>query len=138
MSNISLWNPWRAFPKEFIDFGGEVFPYIDDVQMDVYETKGIVTVKIKAPNFKSDDFDIDIKDNILTITGNAETDNEEEDKDKKYYRREIRKMSFTRSVDLPFVVTSDDVKATYKDGILQIELPKSTDVKPKKISVKSE
>jgi len=134
MSKITVWNPWRAMPSDFFDWDSDLM----DAEMDVFETKDTFTVKIKAPDYPKDGFDIEFKNNSLVVTGKARQESEENEKDKKYYRKEIKTMSFTRTVDLPVPVKTDDAKAVYKDGVLTITMPKTEEAKPKKLLVASE
>jgi HSP20 family protein len=134
MSKLTVWNPWGITPRDFWDSNEDFFTG-DEIQMDMYETKDSIVVDLKAAGFGKDDVDIDIESNRLTIRGNAKTVVEEENKDKKYYRKEIKNMSFTRNIDLPASVVADRAKAVFKNGVLNITLPKSEEAKPKKISV---
>jgi HSP20 family protein len=110
----------------------------DDVQMDMYENKETYVVKVKAAGIDKDSFNIEFKGNTLTVTGSAHEENEEEAKDRKYYRKEIRSMSFARTVDLPGPALTDEAKASFKNGVLTVVIPKTEEAKPKKISVISE
>jgi HSP20 family protein len=107
----------------------------DDTQMDVYEEGDDVVVSLKAPGFDEKNIDISVEDNTITITGNHEQTEEEEDKSKKYFRKEIRKESFARSATLPKRVQADKADASFKNGILTIRMPKAEEAKPRKISV---
>jgi HSP20 family protein len=133
MSKLTVWNPWGIAPRDLWDVNDDFFG-MDDVQMDMYETKDAVVVNLKAAGFGKDDVDIDIESNRLTIRGNAKNV-VEENNEKKYYRKEIKTMSFSRTIDLPATIVSDKVKAVFKNGVLNITLPKSEEAKPKKISV---
>jgi HSP20 family protein len=90
---------------------------------------------MKAAGFTPEQIDISIEGKVLTITGNAETEKQEEDKQRKYYYREMHNESFTRSISLPTSVKTDAVKAEFKNGILHIKMPKIEEAKPKKISI---
>jgi HSP20 family protein len=109
----------------------------DDTQLDMYEEEDKVIVKLKAPGFDEKNVEISVEDNTLTITGQAELEEEESDKSRKYYKREIRSQSFTRSVALPTGVVAEEAEANFKNGILHITMPKAEESKPKKISVKA-
>jgi HSP20 family protein len=108
----------------------------DETEMDMYEEGDDIKVKLKAPGFDEKNIDISVEDNTLTISGKAEVTEEEEEKQKKYFRREIRNQSFTRSVTLPSRIVPEDAEAEFKNGILHLTLPKAEEAKPKKISVK--
>lgn len=123
-------------PSDLVDWADEMSPFNEENQLDMYETGDSIVVKVKAAGFSKDDISLDIESNHLTISGNSKSQSEEENKDKKYYRKEIRSMSFTRSVDLPVPVVSDKASAMFKDGVLTVTLPKSEEAKPKKIEIK--
>jgi HSP20 family protein len=108
----------------------------DDTQLDMYEKDDKVIVTLKAPGFDEKNIDISIEDNTLSITGTAEVTEEEEDKKRKYYRKEIRHQSFARSVSLPTRVIADKAEAEFKNGMLHLTLPKAAEALPKKIQVK--
>ena len=104
-------------------------------EIEMYEDDNNIVVKMKAAGFTSEQIEISIEGKMLTITGKSETNNEEQDVKRKYYYRELRNESFTRSVGLPNNVKSDEVNAEFKNGILQITMPKVEEVKPKKIAI---
>jgi HSP20 family protein len=104
--------------------------------LDVYETESDVVVKAELPGIKPEDVNISMVGDTLTIKG--ERKQEEEVKKENYYRLERCYGSFQRSVRLSTDVDPNKVKATYKDGVLKITLPKSEEVKPKKIEIKAE
>lgn len=97
--------------------------------VNIQETADAFDIQVAAPGMKKDDFDIDVTDGTLTIS--AETKSESEDKsegdDEKgggYHRREFSYSSFQRRFQLPDNVREEDIKASYEDGILKLELPK--------------
>ncbi|MBD3638192.1 MAG: Hsp20/alpha crystallin family protein [Crocinitomicaceae bacterium] len=89
---------------------------------NIRETKEEYTVEIAAPGMEKEDFHVDIVNNMLEITVEKETVNEEEEKE--YTRREYDYRSFNRSFNLPETVDAEKVKADYKNGILRVHLPK--------------
>jgi len=120
-------NPWNDFFNDIaVTNAGEI---------EMYEDTDDVVVKMKAAGFNPEDIEISIEGKVLTITGKVEDEVEEEDKKRKYYYKEMRNESFTRSISLPTSVKSDEVKAEFKNGILKIKMPKVEEVKPKKISI---
>lgn len=132
---MRVWNPWKVVPRDFFDFDSDTLSEWNDVEMDMYEEKDNIVVKLKVAGFPKDKIDISIENGRLTVKGDVEKETEQDSKDKKYYRKEIQVMSFSRSVELPVSVVSDKAKAKFKDGMLEITLPKSEEAKPKKISV---
>lgn len=132
---MSLRGPRRMFPFGFWDDEWDIADY-PETEMDVYEEGDNVVVKLKAPGFKEKNMDITIEDGVLTITGKSEKKEEEEDNDRKYYRKEISSQSFTRRVDLPVRVKAEEAEAVFKNGVLELTLPKAEEAKPKSIKIK--
>ncbi|NIL97643.1 MAG: Hsp20 family protein [Planctomycetales bacterium] len=105
--------------------------------MDVAETEKALEVKLDLPGFKSEDVDIQLSEGRLTISGERSDEQQEEDKQRNYFRMERRQGNFTRSLTLPCRVKEDEAVADYKDGVLTITLPKSDEAKTKRIQVQS-
>lgn len=104
--------------------------------LDIAETRDGFIVEASLPGVKSEDLDITIQDNVLTISG--ETRQEQRSGEKpNYHRIERRYGRFSRSIGLPTQVQSDNVQASLTNGILRLEIPKAEAVKPRKISVQS-
>jgi len=101
--------------------------------VDVSETENAVYVSAEVPGLKKEDINISIQDNVLSFKG--EKKQEKTRKDESLHCVERYYGSFHRSFSLPSQVDSSKVKATYKDGILTIELPKKEEAKPKEISI---
>ena len=80
------------------------------------------TLEMASPGMKKDDFEIEIENNLLTISFEKEMEKEEEED--AYTRREYNYNSFSRSFTLPDSVDENKIKASYKDGLLKLELPK--------------
>lgn len=104
--------------------------------VDISETKDNVIIKAEMPGLAKEDVKISMQDNMLTLTG--EKKQEKEEKESNYHRVERSYGAFSRSFTLPTSVKSDKIKATYKDGILSITLPKTEEVKPKEIPISIE
>src|SRR5512142_1612418 len=134
MSNITRWEPVRemmtlreAMDRLFDDAftrplntrdGGWSSPAID-----MYQTDDEVVVKASLPGFKSDEVQINITGDVLTLRG--ETQQKEEQKEKAYHLREHRWGSFERSIALPTAVSADKAAAEFENGILTITMPKA-------------
>ena len=102
--------------------------------LDLYEDKDNVHVKVELPGLSKGDVSVTVHDDILSIKG--EKRQETEKKDANVYRIERSFGSFARTIELPSNVDSKRVEARFKDGVLQITLPKSESAKPKEIEVK--
>lgn len=120
-------------PRDF-DWDGMDVDY-SDIQMDVYEEGDNVMVKVKAPGFKKDEIDVSVESGTITVVGKSQESMEEDNKRRKYYRKEISKKSFTRSCALPVEVEPSKSEAKFEDGVLVVTLPKSERAKPKKIDI---
>lgn len=98
-------------------------------KVNISETDDAYEVELAAPGMKKDDFNIEIDNQVLTIS--SEMENEEETTDNNYTRREFGYSSFKRSFTLPESVDDGKIKAKYNEGILNIELPKREEAKKK-------
>jgi HSP20 family protein len=103
--------------------------------MNAWENQDGLIITAELPGVNPDDIDISVVGETLTLSGSRKS--EEQDEGARYHRRERGFGEFTRSVQLPFQVKVDDVDATFNNGILQVQLPRAEEDKPKKIAVKS-
>lgn len=104
--------------------------------LDVYEEKDAVVVKAELPGMKKEDVEVNLAGETLTIKGEKKEDKEVKEDD--YYRRERSYGSFLRTVALPCEVKSNEIKASFKDGVLEIRMPKTEEAKKKSIAVNIE
>lgn len=103
--------------------------------VDVSETGEEVIVRTEIPGMDPQDIDVSVQANVLTLRG--ERKREHGDKGENFHRIEHSYGAFSRSIKLPGEVDTSKVKAMYKDGVLKINLPKSTPEPVKKIEVKA-
>jgi HSP20 family protein len=101
--------------------------------VDIHETEDGFVIKAELPGVSKDDISIDVHQNTLTLRGQRK--HESEVKQDKYHRVERSYGTFQRSFVLPTMVDQDKVQATYKDGVLELHLPKSEAAKPKRIAI---
>lgn len=104
--------------------------------VEIYDEKDDVVIKAELPGMKKEDLEINLAGEVLTIKG--EKKREEEIKEKDYYFSERSFGSFERSIDIPQKVLPDKVRASFKDGILEVRLQKSEESKKKEIKIKVE
>jgi HSP20 family protein len=102
--------------------------------VDISETEGEYLIKAELPEVRKEDVKVTVENGVLTLQG--ERRQEKEEKGKRFHRVERSYGSFVRSFTLPESVDESSVKAEYKDGVLNLHLPKSEKVKPKAIDVK--
>jgi HSP20 family protein len=97
--------------------------------VNIVEGDNNYRIELAAPGLGKDDFKIDVEDHQLTISSQKEVKKEEQDD--KYLRKEFSYSSFNRSFILPDWVEEEKIKATHKDGILSVDIPKKDEAKTK-------
>lgn len=93
--------------------------------VDVFEAKNDLVIKAEVPGIRQGDLDIKVTENMITIIGEKKVEG------KDYYFHKRSTGSFTRQILLPEGTESNKTKATYKDGVLEIRIPKSEELKEK-------
>lgn len=126
-----MWNRFFGEWPGMEPFKGEWAP-----SLDISETKDNIVVKAEVPGMDSKDIDISLANDVLTVKG--EKKQEKEEKDENYHRVERSYGAFSRSIRLAREVQGDRIKATYKNGVLKITLPKSEEAKKKEVKIKVE
>ncbi|MDH4185777.1 MAG: Hsp20/alpha crystallin family protein [Nitrospira sp.] len=155
MSALTRWEPmmsrWNPF-KELEDMEKRLSSYLGrpalqteggkeamtvaewSPRVDITEDDKAYVIKADLPEVKKEDIKLTVQDNVMSISG--ERKYEKEEKSKKYHRVEREYGSFMRSFTLPEDADGSKVNAEYKDGVLNVRLPKSEKAKPKSIEVK--
>ncbi len=108
-------------------------PLVWQPAVEIFETEGEVVVKAELPGIDPKNVSVTVTGDGLTIKGEAKA--EHEDKCRNYYRRELRYGAFQRTIPLPTEVKSDETKATFRHGILEVKVPKAERVRPKTVKV---
>ncbi len=145
MSTQTLAKVSERMPSVFDDFfkpwnewfdGGLWGRTINMPAVNIVEHKDEYQVSLAVPGMKKDDFKIDVNGNMLTISSEKEENKEE--KDKKFTRKEYNYSSFSRSFTLPEEIVKEKIDARYEDGVLKIALPRKEEAKKnvKHIAVK--
>lgn len=140
LATIKRHNPF--FPV-FSDFFGEnILNENDDLKttpsVNIAENKDGFRIEVAAPGLNKEDFKINIDKNMLEILSEKESKSESDsskESDGKYYRREFRYSSFKRAFTLPEYADTDHIKATYKNGVLDVSIPKREESKEKPVRV---
>jgi len=101
--------------------------------VDVAENQNEIVLRAELPGMKQEDIDIELTGDTLTLRGDRKFENEERRED--FVRVERAYGRFQRSFTLGVPVQHDQVKASYRDGVLEVHLPKSEDTKPRKVQV---
>ncbi len=127
-------NAWPNLVEEF--FNGDLFPRFLDSEsrqslpaVNIIEGKDDYRIEVAAPGLNKEDFKVNLENNVLTVS--SEKEETQEDKDEKVMRKEFSYYSFSRSFTLPLTVNAEKIRATHKDGILQVIIPKKEEAKEK-------
>jgi HSP20 family protein len=141
------WDPFR----NLVDIQGEVNRLFDNFlgrpatgaaaagrawmpAVDMSETKDDLVLRVEVAGVREKDVAVSITGDLLTIRGERRW-NEEEARDQKVLHVERAYGQFERLIQLPMAVQADKVKASYRDGVLEIRLPKAEELKPREIKI---
>ena len=142
-------NLWQAFDNTFErfrdDFEDLLFPsnWIDAISIipqvrvpaiDLEDQEKQYMLKVEMPGFKKEEIEIDVQDDLVTISGEAGWKYDKKAQD--YICKERACQSFYREVELPEEIKADNVSANLSDGVLEITLPKKTPKQKRKVTVK--
>jgi len=143
---VDRWEPFR----NLVDIQGEVNRLLDSFagrpepgafrtgrpwqpSVDMHETKDDLVLRVELPGVNEKDVTVSITGDLLTIRGERRW--EDESKDQKFLHVERVYGQFERLIQLPMTVQADKVKAGYRDGVLEITLPKAEELKPREIKI---
>ena len=142
MSTLVRWEPFR----ELASLQGDMNRWLNGFMngesreprswvpaLDVWETDNDVVYAFDLPGITEDKISIEVKDDTLTVS--AVREKTEETSDERYYRFERRYGSFSRAVGLPQGVDESQISASYREGVLEIRVPKPAEQKPRKIEL---
>ena len=101
--------------------------------VDVTEDEGSYRISVELPGVKKEDVSVEVHESVLSIRGEKRSEREEK-KDKSHWI-ERSYGSFSRSFTLPPTAHSEKLRASFKDGVLSIEIPKAEEVKPRQIAI---
>jgi len=146
MAKLARWNPIKEvldlrddfdrFIERFFSKDFEIWEGQREFNVDIYEDADNVVIKAEIPGVNKEDISVSLTEDTVTISGKKSEEKKVEKEN--YYRKEIRTGSFSRSFTLPCAVDKEKVKATYKNGILEIVLPKSEKEKAKEVKIEVE
>jgi HSP20 family protein len=144
---IVRWDPFRdvqvlqdRINRIFNESFGRARDLDDDVSLydwrppvDIYESEDAIFLKAELPGISKEDVSVEIKDNVLTLKGERFLD--PQIKDENYFRKERNFGKFHRSFTLQESIQPDQIKASFKDGVLTVEIPRPQEEKPKQVTV---
>jgi HSP20 family protein len=139
-----LWDPFasltglqeemnRLFDTSLRRFGSRAAEGAFLPACDMVEEKDHLLVRMDLPGLRKEDVNVSLQEGVLTVKGERKI---EDAKDANYYLRERVAGSFTRVIELPVAVNAGKIDARFRDGVLEITLPKAEEAKPKQIEVK--
>lgn len=152
---LARWEPFGGLRRR----GGNLFNELNDIQremnrlfddffserqsglaegawmpaVDVSENEATMIVRAELPGMKQEDIELNLQENVLTLKGEKKKETKEDQEN--FHRVERSYGSFSRTFTLPANVKQEDIKATFKDGVLEISLPKAEEAKAKKIAI---
>ena len=124
----------KQFPDIEKSVGVKPFQGTSYPKVNVYEYDEKVAIIAEIPGLDKKDLKVDVEEGILVISGDKHA--LYNDKGAKVIRRELKQSSFKRQFELGELLDGDNIKASFKDGLLSIDIPKVEPAKPKKLSVK--
>ncbi len=123
---------WPLRIRPFSPSFASTYEWAPDI--DVFEKDGKIVVRADLPGIERENIDVSVQDDTLIVRGHREEEKESEGET--YYGLERATGRFYRVVSLPAGVDPNEIEASYKDGVLQVSVPKKTAPKPQKIQVK--
>ena len=118
---IASYNPFRELEDMSRRFWSD--NEVSAFRTDITEKDGNYVLEAELPGFKKEDISIDLDKDCLTITASRNSENDEEDKERNYVRRERFYGSYSRSFNVSGIDT-DQIPASYNDGVLSVSMPK--------------
>lgn len=130
---FSLLDEVEAMARDMFDGTGYFFRAGEMSGLDVYREKDDLVVKAELPGVSKKDLTVSLEDDVLTIK--AEKKQEEVTEDAECYISERRFGSYSRAIALPFEVDAEKISATFKNGLLEMRLPRAEETKAKHIDI---
>lgn len=128
------WHQWRLGRPEGLFAHPMLSPFEGKTpRVDVLDREEDFLVKAELPGVEKKDINITIAQNVLTLE--AKMSKEEKEEKEEYYRREISSGSYKRTIELPVAVKDSEAKATFKNGVLELTIPKVEKTKRSTIKV---
>lgn len=127
------YDPWSLFRRPWPSLLREGALGMRLPKVDVIDRDEEVVVKAELPGVKKEDLEVTLGDDSLTLRAITESETKEEKG--QYFRREISRGEFSRTVPLPCAVEGEKAKATFKDGVLEITIPKAAGAKRRSIKI---
>jgi len=128
----------RFFGNDFLNLWDNDFLTLTTPSINIIEEKDQYKIEMAAPGMKKEDFNVEVDQNVLTISSEKESESKDGRDNDNYSRCEYNYSSFSRSVNLPDISDSSRIVAKYNNGILTLTIPKKADAqkyKSQKIAI---
>ena len=135
---LDRWNPFAEMSRledEVWGRNADTRRMTFQPRVDIYEDKGAIVVKAELPGTKTSDINIQVENNVLTLSGERKLENEANTET--YHRIERAYGTFARSFVLPNTVDSTNIEAELTDGVLTLRMPRRAEAQPRRIEVKA-
>ena len=135
----TIYTPVRSLMEDFFSsplsrWDDYFYRDFENLSANVWEEGNNIFVKMAMPGIKKEDIKISVSGDSLSIEGKSKE--EKEEKDKKYFLRTLQSCSYSQSFNLPTVVDSEKVEASFEDGVITVKLPKAKESETKTIEIK--
>ena len=136
MNAMTLYDPFEIIDRVF---DGEYFPAASarSPVVDVREKDGRYLIEAELPGVSEKNLKVELKEGLLSLSTEKNEEKGEKEGAGKWIRRERRESFFSRSFELPEDADGDKIEASFKDGLLTIELPKKPEASPRIVPVKA-
>ena len=118
-------------------WGGRLAGLLRAPEADVVETENEIRVTVELPGMRSEDIDVDLENNVLTIAGEKSEEREEQGEKNTWHLSERRYGKFSRSFVLPRDLDSEKIQASFEDGVLNVVIPKSERARRRRVEIQS-
>ncbi len=140
MAELLPWRPFREMERMMRNWESRLPRFFEDVELtppvESYVKEGNLVVRADVPGLDPKDIEISVMHDTLTIKG--ERTREKEVKKEDYMRREVAYGAFVRSLTLPDGITADKVKASFKNGVVEVTIPLPEKIQARKIPLEAE
>lgn len=120
----SFWDPWKLWDTTLPALQGGSSQQFFQPNFNISEDEKEILITADVPGYDAKDIEITLDDNVLTLQGKMQSETEEKDKKKKWYRKECCSGSFYQSFTLPTYAAAEDIKCKAKNGKLTVSVPK--------------
>lgn len=144
LTSLARWDPFSGFDRSIRRALKEGMRDLDRTEFDwspsadLSETKDSYVIRANLPGVKKDNIKIEVDHNIVTLRGERKDEHEEKNEDTRFHKKESVYGNFMRRFTLPEDIDPKKIKATYKDGVLSLSIPKSEESEAVQVPIMDE